>query len=122
MTTVPNDTTVLSVGPWELLALCTLATLIWRIAGVAIASRVNPGSETFRWITCIAYAMLAALIARIMVLPAGLLEASHPLDRGLALGLGFLLFFVSGRKLAWGLLPAFLLFTVLSWARAEGYL
>ena len=107
---------------WVLLALCTLGTLIWRVAAVVVARRVTPGGAAFQWIACVAYAMLAALIARIMVLPSGLLATTPAIDRLGAFSLGLVLFFLIGRKIVWGLMPAVLLFTALTYARHRGWL
>jgi len=54
----------------------SLGTYVWRGLGVVLAGRLEPGGEAFRWITCVAYAMIAGLVARIIVLPTGPLAAS----------------------------------------------
>ena len=50
---------------------CALGTYSWRGIGVWIADRIDVTSEWFRWLTCIAYAMIAGLIARVVLLPVG---------------------------------------------------
>ena len=42
------------------------------ISGIEIST--NEKSKIFRWFNCIAYSILAALIARIVIFPAGVLE------------------------------------------------
>lgn len=54
----------------------SLGTYAWRALGVVLAGRIEPGGDAFRWITCVAYAMIAGLVARIIVLPTGPLAAS----------------------------------------------
>lgn len=62
---------------WQTLSLlalvlaCALGTYAWRGVGVWIADRIDVTSEWFRWLTCIAYAMIAGLIARVVLLPVG---------------------------------------------------
>jgi branched-subunit amino acid transport protein len=46
-------------------------TYLWRALGVAFSARVEPDGALFRWVTCVSYAMLAALISRMTVLPLG---------------------------------------------------
>lgn len=107
---------------WLVLGLATFGTFIWRAAGMAIASKIKANGDVFNWIACIAYAMLAALIARIMILPVGTLADTPMIDRLIALAVGFILFFLTGRTLWWGLGSAVLIFTSLSAARAFGLL
>ena len=56
---------------WLLLGLCIVSTYVWRFAGTAIARHIDPESAVFRWIACVAYGMLAALISRMVLIPAG---------------------------------------------------
>ncbi|GIX26175.1 AzlD domain-containing protein [Pelomicrobium sp. G1] len=64
--------------PWILLAAATVGTYLWRGLGVAFAGRLRLDSPLFQWFTCVTYAMLAALVARVIVLPVGIL-AETPL-------------------------------------------
>lgn len=105
---------------WLVVLLASLGTFAWRAAGVVIAAHIRPESGTFQWVSCVAYAILAALIARIMVLPVGLLAETEAIDRYAALGIGFVLFFLFGRRLAWGLTTTLLVFAGLTAARAYG--
>jgi branched-subunit amino acid transport protein len=66
---------------WLLLALCGLATYLWRGPGVLIASGIDPRSEAFAWISCVAYAILAGLVSRMLVMPTGALAETTPLER-----------------------------------------
>ena len=61
---------------WIMVVVGSLGTYVWRGLGVVLAGRLEPGGEAFRWITCVAYAMIAGLVARIIVLPTGPLAAS----------------------------------------------
>ena len=54
-----------------------LATYISRFLGVLSSVRIKETSKIFRWFNCLAYATLAALIARTLIFPVGaLVEAS----------------------------------------------
>lgn len=87
---------------WAIVVACGAATYVWRALGAAIAGRVSPDSETFRLFACIAYAMLAGLISRMLVLPVGILDESPLSFRLLAVGLAVAVFFASKRNLPVG--------------------
>ena len=68
----------------ELLALtllCGLATYFWRAMAVLLSGRLALDSELFCWIECVAYAMVAGLMVRIVLLPSGVLASSPMVDR-----------------------------------------
>ena len=54
----------------------SLATYLSRFLGVISSEKMDIKSKIFRWFNCIAYAILAALIARMVVFPAGILSES----------------------------------------------
>jgi len=85
-------------GLWLLLFGAIAGTYLWRGLGVILASRINPSGPIFQWITCVSYAMLSGLIARMVLLPVGPLVESPLLIRviGIAVGLG--VFFLFGRR------------------------
>jgi len=68
---------------WLLLALCAIATYAWRGLGALLSGGVDADSEVFTWISCVAYAMIAGLVARILVLPTGALAETTLLERAL---------------------------------------
>ncbi len=61
--------------------LCGLATYFWRAMAVLLSGRLTLDSELFRWIECVAYAMVAGLMVRIVLLPSGVLASSPMVDR-----------------------------------------
>jgi len=82
---------------------------------VAIAGRVSPASEAFRLFSCIAYAMLAGLIARMLIIPEGILEEA-PLPYRLAgVGTAIAVFFLFRRNLPLGVAAGFAAFSSLLW-------
>jgi len=75
-----------------LLLLCAGVTYAWRVLGVFIGRKLDPDSSLFDWLNCVAYALLAGLMARVMVFPAGLLADTNLSSRLLALLVGFIVF------------------------------
>ena len=56
----------------------SLATFVSRFLGVLSSVRIKETSRVFRWFNCLAYATLAALIARTIIFPVGVLsDASY---------------------------------------------
>lgn len=99
---------------WIIVLLCGAATYVWRALGVAIAGKVSPDSETFRLFACIAYAMLAGLIARMIVLPEGILAESSLVFRLAAVGLAVAVYFLSRRNLPLGVAVGVCTFVLLT--------
>ena len=52
----------------------SLATFLSRFLGVISSENIKETSKIFRWFNCLAYSTLAALIARIVIFPSGLLS------------------------------------------------
>ncbi len=71
---------------WGLLAGAVAATYVWRGLGVVISGRIDPTGAVFQWFSCVAYAMLAGLIARMVILPVGVLGESALAERLAAAG------------------------------------
>ena len=61
---------------WLTLLAAALATYFWRVLGVLVAGRIDPNGPVFEWIGCVAYALLAGLTARMILLPIGSLQAT----------------------------------------------
>lgn len=55
----------------------SLATYLSRFLGVLSSENMDIKSKIFRWFNCIAYAILAALITRMVIFPEGALEESY---------------------------------------------
>lgn len=87
---------------WAVVLLSGAATYFWRALGVAIAGRVRPDSEAFRLFACIAYAMLAGLIARMVILPEGILAEAPLSYRLVGVFLAVAVFFAAKRNLPLG--------------------
>ena len=76
----------------------SLATYLSRFLGVLSSLKIKETSKIFRWFNCLAYATLAALIARTIIFPVGaLLEASY-LSRFLVILLSLGVFFMTKKN------------------------
>ena len=51
----------------------SLATYLSRFLGVITSKKVKENSKIFKWFNCLAYSTLSALLARIIIFPAGAL-------------------------------------------------
>lgn len=109
-------------GPVVALIAASAATYIWRGIGAALAKRIGVGGDAFVWFSCIAYAMLAALIARVILLPGGALSETPFVDRVAATVFGLALFFAFCRHVFIGTFAGVIAFVALAYARAEGWL
>ena len=109
-------------APIAALIAASAATYVWRGAGAALAQRIGVGGAAFEWFSCVAYAMLAALIARMILLPSGALSEVALVDRVGATVFGLFLFFAFRRHIFVGTLGGLALFVALAHLRAEGWL
>jgi len=89
---------------WLLVLASVAVTYLWRGLGVAFSGRIRVESELFNWVACVAYAMIAGLIMRIIVMPTGSLAQSFLLDRLLACALALAAFYASRRNLFVGVI------------------
>jgi branched-subunit amino acid transport protein len=88
--------------PWVVLALCVAGTYLWRGLGVALSGRIDPYGAAFRWVGCVAYAMLAGLISRMIVMPVGPLAQTGLVDRLGGCAVAVALYFLVRRNLVIG--------------------
>lgn len=84
---------------WIVVLAAAAATYAWRGLGVLLSGRIRVDSEIFNWVACVAYAMVAGLITRIIVLPTGLLATSLLTDRVLAIALALAAFYATRKNL-----------------------
>ncbi len=76
----------------------SLATYVSRFLGVLSSVRIKETSKLFRWFNCLAYATLAALIARTIIFPVGVLSEASYLSRVLVVLLSLGIFFISRKN------------------------
>ena len=66
---------------WLLLAACGVATYLWRGPGVVLSAGIDPQSRGFTWVACVAYAIIAGVVSRMLVMPTGELAEVAPAER-----------------------------------------
>jgi|TARA_B100001059_G_scaffold5972_1_gene4984 branched-subunit amino acid transport protein len=76
----------------------SLATFLSRFLGVVSSQGIKETSKLFRWFNCLAYATLAALIARTIIFPAGVLIESTYSSRIIVVLLSLFIFFISKKN------------------------
>jgi len=84
---------------WLLVFACAAGTYLWRGLGVLLSGRIKVDSELFNWIACVAYAMVAGLVMRIIAMPTGMLAQSPLVDRVAACALALVAYYMSRRNL-----------------------
>ncbi len=90
-------------------------TYIWRILGVLLAARIDPEGAVLRWVRAVATALVAALVARMVLFPSGLLAQAPLVARIGALIMGMLFWRLAGRRLALSIAVAAACFLLLEY-------
>jgi branched-subunit amino acid transport protein len=72
-----------------------------------VSGRVRMDSEFFIWAGCVAYALIAGLAVRILLLPTGTLAATPLPDRLGACAIALIVYFVFRRNLLVGIAAGF---------------
>ena len=88
-----------SINIFLALFVAIFVTYFWRAFGTYFASKITPNSETSKWINCVAYGLLAALISRILIFPVGLLEETSIEERLAAASIGVVVYLSVTRNL-----------------------
>ncbi len=76
----------------------SLATFSSRLLGVISSKGIKETSKLFRWFNCLAYSTLAALIARTIIFPVGVLSDTSYLIRAIVVLFCLFIFFISKRN------------------------
>ena len=79
----------------------SFATYLSRFLGVVSSEKIKETSKIFKWFNCIAYSVLAALIARMVVFPAGELAESSIFIRLFVVTLCVLIFLLTKKNLVY---------------------
>ena len=79
----------------------SFATYLSRFLGVVSAEKIKETSKIFKWFNCIAYSVLAALIARMVIFPAGELAESSIFIRLFVVTLCVLMFLFTKKNLVY---------------------
>ena len=76
----------------------SLATYISRFLGVITSNKIKETSKIFRWFNCLAYSTLSALLARIIIFPAGALADVDYLTRFIVVFICLMVFLISKKN------------------------
>ena len=92
----------------------SLATFLSRFLGVLSSKNINIRSKIFRWFNCIAYSVLAALIARMVVFPAGELAESAIFIRLFVVVVSVVMFLFTKRNLVYPTVASAIMLAILN--------
>ena len=92
----------------------SFATYLSRFLGVVSSEKIKETSKIFKWFNCIAYSILAALIARMVVFPAGELAESSIFIRLFVVTLCVLMFLFTKKNLVYPTVLSAILLTLLN--------
>ena len=92
----------------------SFATYLSRFLGVVSSEKIEETSKIFRWFNCIAYSILAALIARIVIFPAGVLEEADLWLRLIVIIISIIIFIISKKNLVYPTVLSAILLTILN--------
>ena len=88
----------MSVSVVYAILVTSLATFLSRFLGAVSSQGIKETSKIFKWFNCLAYATLAALIARTIIFPVGVLNEAGYLIRLIVVILSLAVFFFSKRN------------------------
>ncbi len=92
----------------------SIATFASRFLGILTAEKISDKSKLFDWFNCVAYSILAALTARMVIFPAGALLESTLLIRLIVISISIAVFIYSKKNLVLPTILSFIFFTILS--------
>jgi len=92
----------------------SFATYLSRFLGVVSSEKIDETSKLFKWFNCIAYSILAALIARIVIFPAGVLEEADLWLRLIVIIISIIIFIISKKNLVYPTVLSAILLTLLN--------
>ena len=79
----------------------SFATYLSIFLGVVSSVKIDATSKIFRWFNCIAYSILAALIGRIVIFPAGVLDEADLWIRFFVIIISIIIFIISKKNLVY---------------------
>ena len=92
----------------------SFATYLSRFLGVVSSEKIEETSKIFRWFNCIAYSILAALIARIVIFPAGVLVEADLWLRLIVIIISIIIFIISKKNLVYPTVLSAILLSLLN--------
>jgi len=79
----------------------SVATYLSRFLGVVSSEKIKETSKLFRWFNCLAYSTLAALIARIVIFPTGVLSETDYFLRIVVIITSIIIFYLTKKNLVY---------------------
>ena len=92
----------------------SFATYLSRFLGVVSAEKIKETSKIFKWFNCIAYSVLAALIARMVIFPAGELDESGIFIRLFVVAISVTMFLLTKKNLVYPTILSAILLALLN--------
>ena len=92
----------------------SLATYLSRFLGVVTSKKVKDNSKIFKWFNCLAYSTLSALLARIIIFPAGALAEVDYFVRFIVIFICLIIFLISKKNFVYPTVLSALILTILS--------
>ena len=92
----------------------SFATYLSRFLGVVSSEKIKETSKIFKWFNCIAYSVLAALIARMVIFPAGELAESGILIRLFVVAISVVMFLLTKRNLVYPTVTSAIMLAILN--------
>ena len=92
----------------------SLATFSSRFLGVVSSKGIKETSKLFRWFNCLAYSTLAALIARTIIFPVGVLSDTTYFSRATVVLFCLFIFFISKKNFVYPTVISAILMSLLS--------
>jgi len=92
----------------------SFATYLSRFLGVVSSEKIKETSKIFKWVNCIAYSVLAALIARMVIFPAGELAESGILIRLFVVAASVVMFLFTKKNLVYPTVLSAILLSLLN--------
>jgi branched-subunit amino acid transport protein len=98
-----------------IIVVCGAGSFVWRGVGVWVADRINVRSEWFRWDSCVAFAMIAGLVSRVVLLPVGELAHTTLARRAAGVAIALLAYRIGRRSMLLGVLSGAAALPILEW-------
>jgi branched-subunit amino acid transport protein len=92
----------------------SLATYISRFLGVITSKKIKETSKIFKWFNCLAYSTLSALLARIIIFPAGALAEVDYFIKFIVIFICIIIFLITKKNFVYPTVLSALLLTLLS--------
>jgi branched-subunit amino acid transport protein len=100
---------------WAILVMTAIGTYVWRFLGVLLSGKLTQDSPLFRWVTCVTYAMVAALVIRIIVLPVGVLAEVPTAYRVVSAATAFMVMLIKPHNLLPAISTGAVMIILLAW-------